>query len=625
MNVLYPHLSTLFSLWTSLDVDACTINKKLESVIAELESLISQERKEKTLLSANIEDVLANIEYASNLLGVSLENMLNTSIVDDNFTLSPDMLTIYNSLNPTYPKERALIELDSRLSHEISIRQLHVTDWLSLIQKLCKELVIPFKFKETEEYLNQDLSWATIQLISCEVRDLQETRSSRLVKFDMLVKTIHYYWHILNYEKTNLDPIEVSLAALFENFPLDIDIYNITTQDAAFSYYEHPTNELKLSQDTLDILYTKNEALKSIFDQRYQLYHKSVIKVKAVWEEFNIPILERPTIPTSLSNKDMQTLKNIVDSIEPLVKSVFDKYIQQFKDQLIPLWDACLLSEIERKEFITSLYDKNTKLEIKAEVDNHMTYLKSIHYEGQALKALMKERKDLIQKMIDFEKTASDPKRLFQASFRLIEEEKWRNTCLPRLLQLDRALIKAIGEFEKLAGKPVMIGERRYLDTLLDEIADREANQTFFGFLSSEPVDRPVSKRMKNRPASVGSIGSIVVQNKKPQLKSRAVSAIITTSNNNMPKKIKPSQSMPLSKKQQQLQKKSSSSRKNSNTPDNTPNTTDLTNDDLYSTTAYINSNITLTKAFKPQRGGSQMSSMIPIASRTALTSTKSL
>lgn len=69
--------------------------------------------------------------------------------------------------------------------------------------------------------------------------------------------------------------------------------------------------------------------------------------------------------------------------------------------------------------------------------------------------------------MIDFEKTASDPKRLFQASFRLIEEEKWRNTCLPHLLQLDRALIKAIGEFEKLAGKPVMIGDRRYLDTLV--------------------------------------------------------------------------------------------------------------------------------------------------------------
>lgn len=138
----------------------------------------------------------------------------------------------------------------------------------------------------------------------------------------------------------------------------------------------------------------------------------------------------------------------------------------------------------------------DTKLEIKSQVDHHMIYLTSIHIEGQALKALMKERKDLIQvqiysngcqvnpalcicinsfffflqykqKMIDFEKTASDPKRLFQASFQLLEEEKWRNNCLPRLLYLDRQLIKALNEFEKLAGKPVMIGERRYLDTLV--------------------------------------------------------------------------------------------------------------------------------------------------------------
>lgn len=39
----------------------------------------------------------------------------------------------------------------------------------------------------------------------------------------------------------------------------------------------------------------------------------------------------------------------------------------------------------------------DTKTEIKTIVDKHMTYLNSIHIEGQALKALMKERKELIQ------------------------------------------------------------------------------------------------------------------------------------------------------------------------------------------------------------------------------------
>lgn len=52
--------------------------------------------------------------------------MLNTSIVDDSFTLSPDMLTIYNSLNPTYPKERALDELNSRLSHVWNVYKFYI-------------------------------------------------------------------------------------------------------------------------------------------------------------------------------------------------------------------------------------------------------------------------------------------------------------------------------------------------------------------------------------------------------------------------------------------------------------------------------------------------------------------
>ncbi|KAI8090512.1 hypothetical protein BDF21DRAFT_449590 [Thamnidium elegans] len=608
MDLLYTQISTLFSLWTSLDVDASTINKKLESVITELEKLILNEQKEKTLLSANIQDIMANIESSCSLLGVSLENMLNSSISTE--LISTETITIYNDLNPTYPKEKALVQLDSRLSHELSVRKVHMKEWLLLIQKLCKELVLPYEFKSFEEYNDIDFSWATIQSISCKLRDLQEIQTCRIDQFESIVNTIHYYWHILNYQTNQQDSIELGLSALFENFPLNIDL---STQDPTFTaYYHHPTNQLKLSQNTLDLLLAKKNALQSLFDTRYRLYLSSVTRVKAVWEELNVPILERPRIPNLLGLDDMLELKTIVDGLEPLLRSVFDQYINQFKDQLIPLWDACLLSEIERTEFITSLYEKNTKIEIKTTVDKHMTYLNSIHLEGQALKALMKERKELIQKMIDFEKTASDPKRLFQASFRLIEEEKWRNSCLPRLLHLDRALIKAIGEFERLAGKPVMIGERRYLDTLLDEIADRETNQTFFGFLNSEPIDRPISKRIKNRPVSVGSLGSIVVQTtKKPQLKSRAISAIITSTSNTttMPKKIKPSQSMPLSKKQ--LQKKSS--RKNS---------TDL-NQDVYSSTAYINSNITLSKALKPQRG--QMSSMIPIASRATLTTTKSL
>jgi hypothetical protein len=101
--------------------------------------------------------------------------------------------------------------------------------------------------------------------------------------------------------------------------------------------------------------------------------------------------------------------------------------------------------------------------------------------------------------MIDFETSASDPKRLFQASFRLMEEERWRKTCFPTLLQLDNLLIKAIQDFERMSEKHLLVGTKRYLDVLMDEISDRTTNQTFFGFLNTDlNHDRPV--RNKSRP-----------------------------------------------------------------------------------------------------------------------------
>lgn len=51
--------------------------------------------------------------------------------------------------------------------------------------------------------------------------------------------------------------------------------------------------------------------------------------------------------------------------------------------------------------------------------------------------------------MKDFELTASDPKRLFRPSFQLIEEEKFRKTCLPTLTKMESNLIFLIMKYEQ--------------------------------------------------------------------------------------------------------------------------------------------------------------------------------
>jgi hypothetical protein len=129
-------------------------------------------------------------------------------------------------------------------------------------------------------------------------------------------------------------------------------------------------------------------------------------------------------------------------------------------------------------------------------------------------------------------------------------------------------------------------------------------------------------KRVKSRPASVSSLGSIIQSStsKKPhQLKTRAVSAILTSTVDNLPKKIKPSQSMPLKNKRQQLRKTSSSLKQQQLPEKKLPPSPQ----EIYSSSAYINSNINLTKAFRQKRG--HMASLIPIASSKAISATKSV
>ncbi|KAI8888430.1 hypothetical protein K501DRAFT_329795, partial [Backusella circina FSU 941] len=610
METLHSKLLTLCSLWTSLEVDECSVNKKLSSVIQEVEKLICNERSEKRLLSACIEDAMANIEYASRIMGLSLENLLSSSIAKSMIT--PEILSIYGDVDPTYPKEKALTELDSKLTEEVSVRRIRIREWLEEIDRLCKELEISYPFKAAEEY-HDNLSWATIQSVSCTLRDLKKTQKSKVQEFELLTRWIHYYWLALGHDAKKEDSVELSLSALFESIPFQVDLMS-STPLLLFdeSYYRHESNQLTLSQYTLDVLKSKQLEFQSLYQSRLPIYKKSVSKINHVWEKLNIPLLKRQSLPTTLSQSDMEQLKTIVKSLDPLLQEERLKYIKQVKEKLVPLWDGCLLSTIEREEFIQSLHQIESKSELVSVVTNHVAFLKSLQVDGKALSSLINERKDLIQKMIDFEKTASDPKRLFQASFQLIEEEKWRNSCLPRLLHLDRALIKALQEFEKLAGKPVMIGNRRYLDTLYDEIADREANQTFFGFLNSEPV---AAKRVKSRPASIGSVGALVTTTKKPQLKTRAASAIFNlpqnnnnSINNKSIQKPTPSKSMPLSKKPQTRSPLS-----------NSPSTSE---EDVYSSKAYINSNITLTKAFRKKSRMRETASMIPIPISPRPTST---
>ncbi|KAJ1954300.1 hypothetical protein IWQ62_005790 [Dispira parvispora] len=86
--------------------------------------------------------------------------------------------------------------------------------------------------------------------------------------------------------------------------------------------------------------------------------------------------------------------------------------------------------------------------------------------------------------MAEFERNASDPKRLFQSSFRLNEEERFRKTCFPTLLRMERKLGELLSDYAKHAGYPFLLSpdSEPYHCILEKEIEQRIVNETVFGF-----------------------------------------------------------------------------------------------------------------------------------------------
>jgi hypothetical protein len=108
------------------------------------------------------------------------------------------------------------------------------------------------------------------------------------------------------------DSVELSLSALFESVPFQVDLMSSTPSllfDA--SYYHHESNQLTLSQNTLDVLKSKQLEFQSLYQSRLPIYKKSVSKINHVWEKLNIPLLQRQSLPKTLSQSDMEQV-NIV-------------------------------------------------------------------------------------------------------------------------------------------------------------------------------------------------------------------------------------------------------------------------------------------------------------------------
>ncbi|KAM0678068.1 hypothetical protein BDAP_001323 [Binucleata daphniae] len=187
---------------------------------------------------------------------------------------------------------------------------------------------------------------------------------------------------------------------------------------------------------------------------------------------------------TEINNKNIEKLnetKNyLIVEEEKHFESIFNEVLEE-------LSEICTVFDMEMLKF-----DKNKEnLEIMKKIIDELKNKKDMYIE---ITKLMKKREEIKNRMIEFEKNASDPKRLFKSSFQLVSEEKFRKNAVPNLLKVEELLLKKVVEYEN-SFEALFIKGDNYRNYLENEIKNRIINKTVF-IMNKQDTPRKQEKRV---------------------------------------------------------------------------------------------------------------------------------
>lgn len=303
-----------------------------------------------------------------------------------------------------------------------------------------------------------------------------------------------------------IDNITKMKNYVHDSTPLEISIKNVNTTIynkliEIHLEYKNKVNEVEKQRNTLykkilnlhkelEIVELDNDDKQIIRDYTsvdiHKLYDKyeALIAEKGKREEHvkklvsDIQVLQtmlKEFYTTDFILETTSTTSNILDlqatylSLQKTYQEHFDKI---FADKHTELSELCKVFNIEMTEFTKTPEDleimSNIIIELNAKKASYVNIIES------------KIRRDALKnKMIEFERNASDPKRLFRSSFQLIKEEKFRKSAYPSLVNMEKKILEMIDDFEAKFG--VFEYEGGSLKRkLVSEIENRIINRNVF-------------------------------------------------------------------------------------------------------------------------------------------------
>ncbi|KAI9345003.1 hypothetical protein BDR26DRAFT_172335 [Obelidium mucronatum] len=236
------------------------------------------------------------------------------------------------------------------------------------------------------------------------------------------------------------------------------------------------------AEDLKSKIDTIKKSLKEKAEKEEQL-RRLISDIKELYDQLSISEKERIVLVEDVSKLKEYTA--IADKLRKKWSETMKLEIDGVVEQLKSVWVDCGTPKEEQDAFWAKckpIYSPTSLAEMRKEIASATLRRER----GLKINKLIQDRKDFLQKLVEFELAAQDPTRFAGSSLRLLEEEKFRKSALPNLKKMENAIRKQLNEYEEVSERPFYVGGRPYIEILDDEVKDRLSNTSVLVFFAKK-------------------------------------------------------------------------------------------------------------------------------------------
>ncbi|ESO11159.1 hypothetical protein HELRODRAFT_91651, partial [Helobdella robusta] len=412
-------ISKLMEIWTDLGLNRKDVLLRKKVMLGHLRDLLDDMvREEESTRQSILNSVKAYHQEVLKLCGELKLEPYNPNEELTVLQLEKDLRLKLESLQKEKAKKMERLKSLSRIDQE-------------LCNLLCEiPFYVPSGIVPSEEQLNE---------LDKHIRKLEDEKVGR----EQILKQTK------EQVKEMLLQLDIPLASQFEQ-----DVIN--ESDDSFV----------LSSENMKLLAKKNQQLQKRLRENIETAERLTTELYYLWDQLGISITERTQFSeeyTGIKQRTILALNEEINRCKILKIQNASMIIGSLRKQLDKLWDRCYIPMEQRKMF-KGFYSDEWNEEVLVKHEEEIRMLKAYYEEHKSLFEKVQHRDMVWEQFLEFERRASNPNRLFDKGWSLLQEEKERKKITKELPRIENEVMEEIDLWQKKMNKTFLINGFLYQD-----------------------------------------------------------------------------------------------------------------------------------------------------------------